>query len=104
MIEADAIAALTSISNPTRLRILRMLVSAGGDGLSAGIIASSLEASPSRTSFHLSNMAEAGLVVATRQSRQIRYRINAEGIGALVKYLIEDCCSNDPKIRGCCGW
>lgn len=101
MNEPDALAALSAISNKTRLRILKKLVAAGPDGLTAGEIAADISATPSRTSFHLSNMAEAGLIMSSRQSRQITYRVDFTAMGALVRYLLEDCCNNNETVRAC---
>ncbi len=102
MKEEDALAAFASISSATRLRILKCLVAAGPDGLTAGDIADHVGATPSRASFHLSNMADAGLIVSSRQSRQITYRVDFEAMGALVRYLMEDCCGGNETVRACC--
>jgi ArsR family transcriptional regulator, arsenate/arsenite/antimonite-responsive transcriptional repressor len=102
MNEADALAAFSSISSATRLRILKGLVTAGPEGMNAGQIAELVDATPSRASFHLSNMADAGLVISSRQSRQISYRVNFETMGALTRYLMDDCCQNNEIVRNCC--
>ena len=102
MNETGALAAFASISSATRLRILKRLVEAGSDGLTAGEIAEAAGATPSRTSFHLSNMSDAGLVTSTRQARQITYRVDFAAVGALMRYLLEDCCKNNPTVRACC--
>jgi len=102
MNETDALAAFASISSATRLRILKRLVEAGSAGLSAGEIAETVGATPSRTSFHLSNMSDAGLVTSKRHARQITYRIDFATVGALMRYLLEDCCNNNATVRACC--
>jgi DNA-binding transcriptional ArsR family regulator len=102
MTEADALAALSAISSKTRLRILKKLVAAGPDGLTAGEIAADVGATPSRASFHLSNLAEAGLVSSSRQSRQITYRVDFAAMGGLIRFLLEDCCNNNATVRACC--
>nr|WP_319383334.1 metalloregulator ArsR/SmtB family transcription factor [uncultured Roseibium sp.] len=102
MNEADALAAFASISSAMRLRILKRLVEAGSSGMSAGDIADAVGATPSRTSFHLSNMSDAGLVTSSRQARQITYRIDFATVGALMRYLLEDCCNNNATVRACC--
>lgn len=103
MNEENALTALASISNQTRLRMLKALVSAGTEGMTAGDVAATVGASPSRASFHLSQLADAELVNSTRRARQIIYAVNLDGLGALVRYLIEDCCQNDATVRSCCG-
>ena len=102
MTEDDAIAALSSLSNSTRLRMLRHLVAAGPEGLSAGEIATEVGATPSRASFHLSKMTEARLIRSQRQSRQITFLVDFDAVGGLIRYLIEDCCKNNPTVRSCC--
>lgn len=103
MDESRALAAFAALSNDTRLRILRALVAAGPTGLTAGALAAQVGAAPSRASFHLSNMAEAGLVTSEKSERSVIYRVSFETMGALVQFLLEDCCRNDPQVRQCCG-
>lgn len=102
MEEKDALAALSALSNETRLRILRRLVMAGEAGLTAGEIATAVEASPSRASFHLSHMADAGLVASTRAARQVTYRAGMATMNALIRYLWEDCCQGQETLQTCC--
>ncbi len=102
MNEENALSVFSVLSNATRLRILKALVTAGDKGLLAGEIATAVDATPSRASFHLSSMAETGLISSERQSRQIIYSANYERIGELVKYLLEDCCQNSPAVLSCC--
>lgn len=65
MNEEQALDGFAALSQPTRLRIVRMLVTAGANGLAAGAIASALDGSAeSRVSFHLSHLEKAGLVVS----------------------------------------
>ena len=102
MNEDDALTAFSAISSATRLRILKALVRAGETGMTAGEIAETVGATPSRASFHLSNLAEAGLVGANRQSRQIIYKVDFAAMGSLVRYLLEDCCNNHATVKACC--
>ncbi len=102
MNEEQVINALSALAQETRLRILRYLVSMGSAGAPAGDIAKAVSSSPSRASFHLSAMADAGLITATRVSRSIIYRVNFDAMGGLIGYLVTDCCKNDPRVRNCC--
>ena len=62
MNEARALRGFAAIAQETRLRIVRMLVAAGADGLSSGTIAEALGgSSPQRTSFHLKELEAAGV-------------------------------------------
>ncbi|MEM9047511.1 MAG: helix-turn-helix transcriptional regulator [Pseudomonadota bacterium] len=102
MNDAAALGIFACLSNPTRLQILKTLVAAGPDGLIAGTIAQKIAASPSRASFHLSRMAEAGLLTAHRQAREITYAVDFSAMGALMRFLLQDCCADNPVVRACC--
>ncbi|MEO1313894.1 MAG: metalloregulator ArsR/SmtB family transcription factor [Pseudomonadota bacterium] len=102
MEQSQAIAALAALAQDTRLEIIRYLVRQGDVGAPAGQIAETLEASGPRLSFHLAALERAGLVQVTKSSRQRIYRASLSHLGALVAYLLEDCCANDPSVRACC--
>ncbi len=103
MIEKTAVEGFAALASEARLQVIKTLVRAGPDGIAAGEIAQSVGASPSRTSFHLSALAGAGLVTSQRRSRQIVYRVDFRALGGLVGYLMQDCCQNNPVVRSCCG-
>lgn len=91
-----------ALSSAPRLRVLRHLVQAGQAGMTAGSIADALDISPSALSFHLSNLTERDVVNVEKQSRSRVYRVNFETLGGVVRFLLEDCCQNDPAIVSCC--
>lgn len=98
----DAVAALSALAHPARLEIVRFLVGRGTGGAAAGDIAQHLDAGASAVSFHLSTLANAGLVDSARQARNLIYSARYENLGALIGYLLNDCCAGDPRISGCC--
>ena len=102
MKEAQAINALSALSQETRLRIVRYLVSCGDDGAAAGDIADRVRTGASNASFHLSALENAGVIASERQSRKIIYRANFEALGGLISFLLNDCCGGNPDIRACC--
>jgi DNA-binding transcriptional ArsR family regulator len=53
-------------------------------------------------SFHLGQLEQSGLVTSRRESRSIIYAANYPALGALIRFLMEDCCRNDAKVRACC--
>lgn len=103
MNEDMALAAFGALSNATRLKIVRVLVEAGSDGLSAGDVAKAVGASPSRASFHLTGLADAGLVSSDREARTIFYRVSFEQLGELMRFVLEDCCKGNAQVQACCG-
>lgn len=98
MDERQALIVFSALSQETRLRILRMLVVAGPDGLAAGVIAERVEVSASNVSFHLKELERAGLVNARRDARSIIYSAEYDALSSLIRFLMEDCCSGRPEI------
>lgn len=98
MEERQALAAFGALSQETRLKIVRMLVVAGPDGLPAGEIAARAAVSASNVSFHLKELERAGLVSQQRAARSIVYSAGYAALGGLVRFLMEDCCAGDPEI------
>jgi len=84
------------------MRIVRMLVQAGGSGMSAGAIAEELGVQPSNTSFHLAHLERAGLIESRREARSIIYSAAYPALGALIRFLMEDCCAGDQRVLATC--
>ena len=90
---ADAvIRALGALAQEHRLAAYRLLVQAGPEGLAAGAVAQGLGVPASSMSFHLAQLANAGLVLARRQSRSIIYAADYAAMSALMAYMTENCC------------
>ncbi len=79
--------ALTALAQETRLGIVRLLVKVGPDGLVAGQIALRLKLAPATSSFHLSQLTQAGLIKPTREGRSIRYSPVLATISELLEFL-----------------
>lgn len=88
----DAISALGALAQGTRLRIFRLLVEVGLDGLPAGQIGKKLELPLATLSFHLNTLRQAGLIEFRRESRSLIYRPDFEVMSSLLAYLTENCC------------
>jgi len=95
-----ATAALAALAQETRLAIFRRLVEAGGEGLSAGEIATALGTQPATLSFHLKELANAGLIARDRRGRTINYAVNTKGMRALMDFLTRDYCDGRPELCG----
>lgn len=89
----QAVGALASLAQETRLAIYRLLVKRGPEGFAAGDIADRLAIPGPTLSFHLKSLAQADLVVTRKESRFIYYSANFAQMNALVAYLAENCCS-----------
>lgn len=98
MEERQALAAFGALSQETRLRLLKLLVVAGPDGIAAGSLAEQVEVSPSNVSFHLKELERAGLVAQRRDARSIVYSAQYDTLSGLIRFLMEDCCLGRPEI------
>ena len=65
----------------TVVRLLRLLVVAGPDGIAAGSLAEQVEVSPSNVSFHLKELERSGLVTARRDASSIVYSAEYDALG-----------------------
>jgi ArsR family transcriptional regulator, arsenate/arsenite/antimonite-responsive transcriptional repressor len=100
MREDSAISALSALAHQTRLRVFRLLVEVGENGLAAGEIAEHAQVPPATLSTHLSILVDAGLATRTRESRVIRYRLAGDAVRALFEFLLADCCRGRPELCG----
>lgn len=87
-----AVAALGALAQETRLELFRLLVTCGPAGLPAGVIAERLGVLPSSLSFHLAQLAHAGLIAQRRLSRQLIYSADYGAMSEVLAYLTENCC------------
>ena len=98
--------ALGALAQETRLAIFRLLVETGPRGLPVGAIAESLSLANATLSFHLKELTNAGLTVATPNGRSIIYAANFSTMNGLVDYLTENCCAGGacaPSTDACTG-
>jgi DNA-binding transcriptional ArsR family regulator len=86
------IRALGALAQEHRLAVYRLLVQAGPDGLPAGDLADHVGVPASSMSFHLAQLANAGLVGQRRQGRSIIYSADYAAMNGLMTYLTENCC------------
>jgi DNA-binding transcriptional ArsR family regulator len=97
----NAVRALAALAQETRLSIFRVLVEAGPTGLAAGEIALAVGASPANLSFHLKELAHAGLVRSKQEGRFVFYAAHFENMNQLLGYLTDNCCARDGACQPC---
>src|SRR3954447_9051676 len=100
MEKTDCLAALAALAQENRLDVFRLLVQAGRNGLSAGMVAEKLGLAPNTLSFHFDRLRNAGLVTCTREGRSLIYAARFETMNALLGYLTENCCGG---VQADCG-
>lgn len=94
-----AVARLSALAQETRLEIFRALVQAGPQGLAAGRIAEAVGTPASTLSFHLKELAAAGLLQSRPEGRFIIYMADYAAMSELVTFLTEKCCQGNPACQ-----
>ncbi|MFN5619496.1 MAG: ArsR/SmtB family transcription factor [Brevundimonas sp.] len=98
MESSHAVAALSALAHPGRGAAFRRLVLGGPVGLAAGEVARGLGAPANTTSTLLATLTQAGLARSRRDGRSILYSADTGRMGALVAYLVADCCDGAPAV------
>jgi DNA-binding transcriptional ArsR family regulator len=93
----QAVVALSALAQETRLSIFRLLVSAGPQGVAAGRIGETLDVPPATLSFHLKELAHAGLVSSRQEGRFIYYSVDFQHMAGLMTFLTQNCCQGMPQ-------
>lgn len=95
MEEKHVVRSLAALAQSHRLRVFRLLVVAGQQGMTPGALSESLELPAATLSFHLKELSNAGLVTQERVSRNLVYRASFDQMNDLLTYLTENCCQGD---------
>ena len=90
----DAANILAKIGNPTRLKIVRLLVRAGDDGLAVGMIQKKLNIPGSTLTHHIAHLKSAGVIRQQRQQATLICKMEFDVLRKLVDYLTEECCTD----------
>ncbi len=93
---ADMFAA---IGTESRLRIMRLLLSAHPDGMVVGEIGSELGISPSTLSHHLEKLKNEGLAKVQREGTFLRYSADIDALQELLGFLYAECCTRNKAIK-----
>ena len=91
----NATTALAALGQPTRLSVFRLLVEAGPEGRMPGEIAEALSLPGATLSFHLKELAAAGLIKGEPRGRYICYRADFDAMNGLIEFLTRNCCGGD---------
>ncbi|MEM9004860.1 MAG: metalloregulator ArsR/SmtB family transcription factor [Cyanobacteria bacterium P01_F01_bin.86] len=95
----DAIAAaFAALGQPSRLKIVRLLLSAYPKGLPAGEIQKELAITAPTLSHHLDKLRQVGIVAAEKDRQWIWYSVRSESLKHLIDFLYEECCTRNRVI------
>lgn len=96
----DAIAAaFAALGQPSRLKIVRLLLSAYPKGLSAGEIQKELSIAAPTLSHHLDKLRQVGIVTAEKDRQWIWYNVRSEALKSLIDFLFEECCTRNQVVE-----
>ena len=92
-------AAFAALGQPSRLKIVRLLLSAYPQGLPAGEIQKDLAISAPTLSHHLDKLRQVGLVTATKDRQWIWYCVQPKALRFLIDFLFEECCTRNQVVE-----
>lgn len=93
--DLDSLAArLEALGNPTRLRLYRVLVRAGPQGLPVGIVQQRLGVAASTLSHHLHRLIGTGLVRQRREGTTLHCEACYPAMEETLGFLRQECCAD----------
>jgi DNA-binding transcriptional ArsR family regulator len=95
----DAAAHLEALGNPTRLKIYRALVRAGGAGMPVGRLQDKLKIAPSTLSHHIKTLMVVGLINQVRDATTLVCHANYDVMRDLMGFLVAECCAEAPESK-----
>ena len=90
---------LAAMGTESRLKILRLLLTAYPEGIMVGYIGAELEIAPSTLSHHLDKLKNEGLVGVRREGTFLWYSANADGLQDLLGFLYAECCTRNKAVE-----
>ena len=93
---ADMFAAM---GTETRLRIMRLLLSAHPEGMVVGDIGTELGVTASTLSHHLEKLKNEDLVRVQREGTFLRYSANTAVLQELLGFLYAECCTRNKAVE-----
>ncbi|MFE4108613.1 ArsR/SmtB family transcription factor [Almyronema epifaneia] len=88
-------AAFAALGQPSRLKIVRLLLSAYPKGLPAGDIQAELGIAAATLSHHLDKLRQVGIVAAEKDRQWIWYSVRSEALRHLMDFLFAECCTRN---------
>ncbi|MEM9161746.1 MAG: metalloregulator ArsR/SmtB family transcription factor [Cyanobacteria bacterium P01_F01_bin.4] len=94
----DIAAAFAALGQPSRLKIVRLLLSAYPKGLPAGEIQKELGVAAPTLSHHLDKLRQVGIVAAEKDRQWIWYSVHSDALKHLIDFLFEECCTRNQVV------
>jgi ArsR family transcriptional regulator, arsenate/arsenite/antimonite-responsive transcriptional repressor len=96
--EAEAAEGFAALGNRARLRLLRLLVRAGGEGMTVGDAGRRTDMPASTLAHHLAALVRAGLVTQEKRGREVICTAEYRAIKGAADYLTENCCAGFEEV------
>ena len=93
MKDVAAASSLAALGHEARLKVFRLLVKAGPEGLPVGEVGRHLGIAPSTLAHHLGALVAAGLVSQEKRGREVVNRAEFAAMRALLAYVESECCT-----------
>jgi ArsR family transcriptional regulator, arsenate/arsenite/antimonite-responsive transcriptional repressor len=90
---------LAAMGTESRLRIMRLLLSAHPEGLVVGDIGAELDIPNSTLSHHLDKLRNEDLVRVRREGTFLWYSANAQALQELLGFLYAECCTRNKAVE-----
>jgi DNA-binding transcriptional ArsR family regulator len=91
-----------ALGHPARLALLRLIVQAGGEGVSTTDLQTKLDLPWTTLNHHLARLVGAGLVNAQRDGKFAMHTADYGALKTLTDFLWEDCCKGGKRSKSCC--
>jgi ArsR family transcriptional regulator, arsenate/arsenite/antimonite-responsive transcriptional repressor len=101
MKSASAIICLNALGQEQRLKLFRLLVQAGDEGMYVGELTEATGLSGAILIEHLHALRRAGMVRHERHGRAVRCRANYARMNELLGFLTENCCAGSVSSSIC---
>ncbi|AKI01179.1 putative transcriptional regulator [Hoeflea sp. IMCC20628] len=95
----SAVKVFSVLAHEGRVQLLQTLVQAGDKGSSVSALADAIGQNLKTVSAQLLLMADAELVIARREGKQMIYCAQYETLGALFSFIMHDCCGGNEDLR-----
>ena len=92
-------ATFAALGQPSRLNIVRLLLSAYPKGLPAGEIQRELGIAAPTLSHHLEKLRQVGIVQAEKDRQWIWYSVQSDTLRYLIDFLFEECCTRNRVVN-----
>ena len=89
----------SAMGTEARLRIMRLLLAAHPEGLTAGEVQAEVEIPASTLSHHLEKLKNEGLVAVRREGTYLWYRANVDDLQELLTFLYAECCTRNKAVK-----